>query len=270
MGILGSAKRTLMAPLRMLDVAVIRQSRLNNLYRHARDLREKLQRLQDRSFLEGMPELQRGRLSALLEVSTSQMRQDLFVLSELNFRRDGYFVEFGACDGITISNTYLLELRFGWKGILAEPCRAWHSQLKRSRFAHVSTKCVWSRSGEELTFRQAPQPVISTIEAFGDSDGLGDRRKHGRSYQVETVCLEDLLIEFGAPPEIDYLSIDTEGSELDILKAFDFSKYRIRIITVEHNHMPAREAIYALLTSRGYVRKYEDLPHVDDWYVLAG
>lgn len=253
----------------MFDVAVIRQSSLDNLRDRVEDLRKKLQTLQDKCFIEGTPESQRNRLSELLSVSSSQFRQDLFVLSELDFKRSGYFVEFGACEGVTISNTLLLEREFGWEGILAEPCRAWHSELKSSRRAHISTKCVWSRSGEELTFTQAPSPVISTMEAFRDSDGLGDRRKRGRSYRVETISLTDLLLQFGAPREIDYLSIDTEGSELEILKAFDFSRYRIEIITVEHNFMPVRGEIFELLTSRGYVRKYEHLSLVDDWYVLA-
>jgi FkbM family methyltransferase len=269
MGVLGSAKRALLAPLRMLDVAVIRQSSLDNLRGRTEDLRKKLQRLQDKHFIEGTPKSQRDRLSELLAVSSAQLRQDLFVLSESNFKRNGYFVEFGACEGITISNTLLLERQFGWEGILAEPCRAWHSELKGSRRAHISTKCVWSKSGEELTFVQAPSPVISTIGELRDSDGLGDRRKRGRSYQVETISLIDLLSQFEAPREIDYLSIDTEGSELEILKAFDFSRYRIGIITVEHNFMPVRSQIFELLTLHGYVRKYEDVSLVDDWYVLA-
>ena len=60
--------------------------------------------------------------------SKSQLRQDLFVLSETNFKRNGYFVEFGAASGFQLSNTYLLEQNFSWSGILAEPAKVWHSQ----------------------------------------------------------------------------------------------------------------------------------------------
>ena len=78
----------------------------------------------------------------------------------------------------------------------------------------------------------------------------------------------DLLRKYDAPYRIDYLSIDTEGSEYEILKAFDFNAYRISIITCEHNFTDDRQKIYDLLTSQGYKRRYQDLSSVDDWYVL--
>ncbi|HEX7947688.1 MAG TPA: FkbM family methyltransferase, partial [Phenylobacterium sp.] len=73
--------------------------------------------------------------------------------------------------------------------------------------------------------------------------------------------------ERGAPRRIDYLSLDTEGSELDILAAFDFDAWDVRLITVEHNHTDRREAVFDLLTGKGYARKFESLSRVDDWYV---
>ena len=76
----------------------------------------------------------------------------------------------------------------------------------------------------------------------------------------------DLLIENSAPEYIDYLSIDTEGSELRILKAFDFSKYTFGVITVEHNYTSDRELIYKLLSSAGYTRRFEAVSKWDDWY----
>ena len=65
---------------------------------------------------------------------------------------------------------------------------------------------------------------------------------------------------------MDYLSIDTEGSEFEILAKFDFDKYEFEIITCEHNYTDAREKLHRLLTSKGYVRKFEDISLFDDWY----
>jgi hypothetical protein len=85
---------------------------------------------------------------------------------------------------------------------------------------------------------------------------------------VPTISLDNLLERHGAPNEIDYLSIDTEGSEFVILKDFPFQKWKIRIITVEHNYSVARNSIKDLLYFNGYKRKFEGLSKWDDWYVL--
>jgi uncharacterized protein YlxP (DUF503 family) len=63
------------------------------------------------------------------------------------------------------------------------------------------------------------------------------------------------------------MSVDTEGSELRILQAFDHEKYNVSVITVEHNHTPQRQEIEALMISRGYRRCFELFSAVDDWYV---
>ena len=78
-----------------------------------------------------------SQVSAILSKSKSQLRQDLFVLSRLNFKRGGYYVEFGATNGIDLNNTYLLETEFGWDGILAEPAVCWHRDLKLNRKAAI-------------------------------------------------------------------------------------------------------------------------------------
>ncbi len=60
-----------------------------------------------------------GQMLNQMNFTKSQMYQDLFVLAECNFRRKGFFVEFGATNGLDLSNTYLMEKNFGWEGILA-------------------------------------------------------------------------------------------------------------------------------------------------------
>jgi FkbM family methyltransferase len=202
-------------------------------------------------------------------ISNAQLFQDLFALFMTNEKKGGYFIEFGATNGVTLSNSYLLEKSFGWNGILAEPARCWHAELRANRNCKIETNCVWSKSGEQLEFNEVSSQELSTINTFSGSDGRTIERQNGHVYLAETISLNDLLEKHSAPHEIDYLSVDTEGSELTILSNFDFSKYDIRNITVEHNYTIQRERIHDLLKINGYKRVFEKFSNWDDWYIKA-
>jgi FkbM family methyltransferase len=219
-------------------------------------------------YLNGLSDDKIIRLASLIEKSKSQLKQDLFVLSELDFKENGFFVEFGATNGVDLSNTYLLENEFGWNGILAEPAKCWHNDLKSNRNCCIETDCVWSDSKSVLNFNQVDEAAyLSTVSAYNASDSHSKLRDVGQNYFVNTISLNDLLDKYNAPKKIDYLSIDTEGSEYEILSNFDFTKYEIDIITCEHNCTPIRQKIFNLLTKHGYVRKFVGLSKWDDWYV---
>jgi FkbM family methyltransferase len=202
-----------------------------------------------------------------LHLSKSQILQDLFVLHELGEKEDGYFVEFGATNGVDSSNSYMLEKFYNWNGILAEPGKVWHERLSENRRCKIDHRCVWSQTGEDVEFNQVNEPELSTINAYSGADRYRQYREDGSKYYVETISLNDLLRTHGAPREIDYMSIDTEGSEYQILSAFDFEKYRIKIITCEHNYTDARGKLFSLLSAKGYLRKFQEFSQVDDWYV---
>lgn len=197
----------------------------------------------------------------------SQIGQDVFALYSLNWKKNGYFLEFGATNGVNLSNTYLLEKDFGWTGILAEPAKVWHKDLKANRSAAIDFDCVWSKSAEVVNFTVTPEAEYSTISSFTKGDGHASARNHGETYPVNTISLNDLLVRHNAPSKIDYLSIDTEGSELEILEAFDFDKYAISVITCEHNFSSQRSKIFDLLSSNGFVRVFEGFSRWDDWYI---
>lgn len=199
--------------------------------------------------------------------STAQLFQDLFVLWLRKQAAPGYFVEFGATDGVMLSNTLMLEQALGWHGIVCEPARVWHANLHANRRCVIDTRCVWTHTGETLEFIETDSPDISTIKRFSDSDCHAQTRRFGKVYDVTTVSLADLLTEHGAPERIDYMSVDTEGSEFDILNSFDFDRFDVRILTVEHNFTDDRQRIHDLLREKGYVRRFELFSNWDDWYV---
>lgn len=212
---------------------------------------------------------EKRKIFKLCRQSHAQLFQDVFALAHNNFKKDGFFVEFGATDGVRHSNTYLLESKFSWKGILAEPGKIWHSKLHSNRSAKISDKLVWSVSGQKIKFLETSDAALSTIEGFADQDFQSKERSVVKEYEIDTISLNDLLELFDAPREIDFLSIDTEGTELEILKNFNFSKYSIQVISVEHNYTPNRDSIFDLLNENGYTRFNVNLSQYDDWYVKS-
>lgn len=196
--------------------------------------------------------------------SYSQLKQDLIVLDFYKNKKNGYFVDIGAHDGISLSNSYLLEREFGWKGICVEPIPKIYERLKKNRKETTTTvnKGVYNTDGTILDFLLDSETMFSGISEDVDMKKLSKYEK----INIETITLNKLLKDSNAPSFIEYLSLDTEGSEYKILEAFDFSKYRFGLIHLEHNYIEGnRKKIRDLLTSKGY--KYLRENNFDDEYV---
>lgn len=200
--------------------------------------------------------------------SKSQLGQDLLALIGSGAKKGGFFVEFGAADGVALSNSYLLEKEFGWSGILCEPSRSWHEDLEKNRSCTVDARCVYSKTGELISFSENYIGELSGITEFSGDGHHGILDRTITSYQVETISLLDLLKSHNAPNHIEFLSVDTEGSEFEILNAFDFSKHTFGAICVEHNYLENRSKVKNLLEANGYRQVYRELSEFDDWFVL--
>ena len=243
--------------LKKLDIGIVRYTKLLSLQEYPKDI-ENILNLTDEKIINFIK---------VKNKSKAELKQDLFVLLELNFKKKGFFVEFGATNGFSDSNTYLLEKKFEWSGILAEPNKICHEEIKLNRSCYIETSCVYNSTGNFVNFVETSNHNLSTIDLFKNSDAHNKDRKKLKTYKVRTISLIDLLKKYNAPKIIDYLSIDTEGSEFEILKNFDFNSYTFKVITVEHNFNSSRKKIYDLLTNQGYKRKYIGLSNWDDWYV---
>jgi FkbM family methyltransferase len=200
--------------------------------------------------------------------NSSQFYQDLFVTYHLKDKHNGYFVEFGACDGIRLSNTFYLEKEFGWTGILSEPAKIWHKALLDNRSCIINTDCIAAISGEQIDFSETTRPELSTIYTHLQNDLHSSRRIIKDKYKVHTLTLNDLLEQNDAPLEIDVISIDTEGSEIEILEQFDFQKYTINIIIVEHNYDKKRkEKLKKLLGRQNFKPVFTKISGPDFWFI---
>ena len=175
-------------------------------------------------------------------MSFAQLEQDLWVLDHV--QGPGFYLEIGAADGVKISNTLLLE-RQGWTGLSVDPFPTnWN--FRRNP---VATCAVWDKEAD-VTFRCAG-------ELGGIDHCIGLHREAVKGCEtrtLRTVHIADLLRDHCVPRRIHYMSLDVEGSELDILRAFPWDKHQVELITVEHNfEEPKRSMIRELLLSRGFL-----------------
>lgn len=204
--------------------------------------------------------------SAVARRSVSQLGQDLWVLERTNYKRNGFFVEFGATDGVSLSNTYLLEKEFAWNGLCAEPNPEFFVNLEQNRRCQVSQDCIGAQTGEKVDFVFAD--VYGGFIRDIDGDAHAARRRAYLTEEVNiahltTISLDDYLRKYGAPKIIDYISMDTEGSELEILSKFPFENWDVRNWTIEHNFGPMREQIRLIMSVHGY----QLFPNKwDDWF----
>ena len=188
--------------------------------------------------------------------SYSQLQQDFRVLQFYKIKTHGFFVDIGAADGIAISNTYLLEACVNWKGICVEPNPINYNKLILNRPNSICCdKAIYNKTGLILDFDIShTDQLLSGISSDISSrfKPIVDDKKS--TIQVQTLSLTDLLDQNNAPNFIEYLSLDTEGSEYEILKNFNFNKYIFGLIDVEHNYIePIRSQIRELLLANGYI-----------------
>lgn len=186
----------------------------------------------------------------------SQAGQDRFVLNKLfkKSKRNGFFLEMGAADGLLLSNTYVFEKVYNWNGILVEPTHK-YDQLIKNRSAHCLQACVSSNSGytfivevvgkgyasvdSENTLRSVTLAADSSAEATEKAKALfqgyleENEESSLKCRKVEMITLDELLNRFGAPKVIDYFSLDVEGHEEEVFRSFSFKDYIFNVMNIE-------------------------------------
>ena len=190
----------------------------------------------------------------------SQYNQDKWV-NENIFKNKigGIFIDIGAHNGKSINNTYFFETELAWSGICIEPMPEIFNQLVSNR------SCICIEGGiagkEELKDFLRIQGYNEMLSGFLDKydprhmDRVrADVKKFGGSFKkikVQTYNLNNIL-EQNNIFSIDFLSLDTEGGEYEILQSIDFDFFNIHVISVENNYH--ENNIFDLLSSKGYQR----------------
>jgi FkbM family methyltransferase len=188
----------------------------------------------------------------------SQYGQDIFLVEELfQGKTGGFFVDIGAHDGITLSNTYYLEKNLGWTGICVEPNPTVYAKLLKNRKCICLNGAVSDRKGESVFLKvDGYSEMLSGLLGKYDPKHLQRIEKElrlfgGTKRQITVPCLDlnEVLTQHNVR-HVDYLSIDTEGSEFDILKSVNFDHIKCAAISVENNFGEGN--LEKLLKSRGF------------------
>jgi len=189
----------------------------------------------------------------------SQHGQDKFLYEQIFKEKGGnFFIEFGAHDGISFSNTYFFEQKLNWQGICAEPIPELFEQLKKNRRCFCENACIDIHSGRKNFLKCSGfiTEMYSGIIDYYDPRHLARIDKEileygGDKQIIEVNCLSfHELLEKYKVKQIDLLCIDIEGGEENIIRSINFEEIKIRVILVENNF--DKDSIRSYLASKGY------------------
>jgi len=182
-----------------------------------------------------------------------KLRGGYFSLNELDKQLerfvdydDGFYVELGANDGVTQSNSLYFETKRNWRGILIEPSPHNFLLCKKQRSANNHFFCNACVSFDyKEKYVDIKYANLMSISENLDLD-LTDKDKHIKSaenflsnheevfsFGAVASTLNSILIKSNAPRQIDFLSLDVEGAELDVLKGVDFKEFSFKYMLIE-------------------------------------
>lgn len=187
----------------------------------------------------------------------SQLGQDKFVDQFFKQKENGIFVDVGAHDGVSCSNTYFLELNRNWTGLCVEPGQREFDHMKTIRRCFLERACISNYDGEsEFTYIEGYANMLSGLTEDYNTQHLSRINSEMKSYggsldkiTIPVFRLQTLLDKYGLI-NIDYCSIDTEGSEFNVIKSIDYDKVNIKIFSIENNYSSLD--IQEFLEERGY------------------
>lgn len=177
----------------------------------------------------------------------SQIRQDEFLNKVVfNNKKNGYFIDIGAHDGKTLSNSLFFELNNNWNGICVEPNPNVFNKLNLFRKSINLNVCI-GESNKTVKFTQIEgySEMLSGISEKYDQRHIERikrdlKNQGGKLNEIEIKMIKLDSIEELKNKQVDFISIDTEGNEFDIISSINFQKLDIKAMVVENNYGDSR------------------------------
>jgi FkbM family methyltransferase len=200
----------------------------------------------------------------------SQLLQDLWVISQ-HGEKPGFFLDIGAGHPIHISNSWTLQSQFDWKGIVFEPNPEFsllHKQIRSSDNVETLKLAVTPEEQEYMNYKNdgefSGNPDNFPGELHSERNKLRDKIS---TEKVPAITLRKVLESRGIT-KVDYMSLDIEGGELEVLKSFPFDICDVHLITVEHNfRMSDIDEIDTFLTQLNFRKSLESETEWDSFFV---
>ena len=181
--------------------------------------------------------------------------------------KNGFYVDVGAHDGISINNTLYFEKNNNWRGINIEPIKKVFDKLVINRPNNINLNCAVCNNDGETDFlcNIGYTEMISGIKDNFDIRHLHRLQRENIQYgsiteviKVETKKLETILHDNDIS-HINYLSIDVEGAEFEVIKSIHFDKVFIDVIGFENNYNNVSVPIVEYLQNKGFVIIHKSL-----------
>jgi len=208
-----------------------------------------------------------------LQNQVSQLAQDALALSVIG--EGGKFLEIGGGDGYHLSNTFALWREFGWTGDICEPLPRYFSSIqlltRNAPSVNVHKVAIYSSCG---SVRLVDVGELSSLVGHLDQDDWAEARIEALNQNGPIVaraqCPTAFFIDRGWP-DYDFVSIDVEGAETDILSFWPWAFCTPAVFCIENSGSSERiSQLDALIIQHGYTRVFEEVSMWDSWYVWNG
>lgn len=185
-----------------------------------------------------------------------ELGQDLIAYSLFGGKKDGFYIDIGAHDGVVGSNSLLFEEN-GWNGICIEPNPQIFERLRKNRKCDCYNLAIFSQDIDKMKLATSGNTGLSTLEV--NLDDYQRKRlcyDYGKNYEiqyieVQAITFDRLMKDYPDVYHIDFISMDIEGGEFEVLRGIDFDRYTFSLMVIE-KHPRVKHLIPNFLKSKGY------------------